>query len=252
MYVTCRYSIFHRQCFPSRPDSTSLNAWLAGRWTHLLSLLKDKPLRTSATTAQQTESSGTSGRQLKLTDYQLLALSKPDNIHRVTLWLYLWSSQQQRPATTLTFWTLILYRQTINFNYCSLITWQRINDYFMTDAAANLLLLVLLPEHQCTTGDDARIATTLVLQEMGQSFCIIENFEVEAIPREDNSSTEMWCCVVRRLNDPFEVDLQLHVYGLVIPGHPHPVMIQTHDSTGRGYGNRVCNTCSRLQCVIEA
>ena len=43
----------------------------------------------------------------------------------------------------------------------------------------------------------------------------------------------MRCCVERRLNDPFEVDLQL--YGLVIPGRPHPVMLQTHASTGRGY-----------------
>jgi len=86
-----------------------------------------------------------------------------------------------------------------------------------------------------TTGDDVRIATALVLQEMGQSqnFRVIKNFEVEAKPREDNCLTEMRCCVERRLNDPFEVDLQL--YGLVIPGRPHPVMLQTHDSTGRGY-----------------
>jgi len=77
------------------------------------------------------------------------------------------------------------------------------------------------------------IATALVLQEMGQSFRIIENFEVEAKPGEDNCSCEMRCCAMRRLDDPFEVNLQL--YGLVIPGRPHPLMLQTQSTTGLGY-----------------
>ena len=59
------------------------------------------------------------------------------------------------------------------------------------------------------------------------------NFEVEAKPREDNCSSDR-CCATRRLDDPFEVDLQL--YGLVIPERPNaPVMIQTHSSRGSGY-----------------
>ena len=78
-----------------------------------------------------------------------------------------------------------------------------------------------------------QIATALVLQDRGQNLRIIESFEVEAKPREDNCSAEMECCVVRTLNDPFEVDLKL--YGLVIPGRSNPVMTQTHSSTGLGY-----------------
>ena len=77
-----------------------------------------------------------------------------------------------------------------------------------------------------------QIATALVLQERGPNFHITENFEVEAKPREDNCSSDR-CCATRRLDDPFEVDLKL--YGLVTPEHPHPVMLQTHDSSGRGY-----------------
>ena len=88
-----------------------------------------------------------------------------------------------------------------------------------------------------STGDGSvRIGTALVLQDRGQNLRIIENFEVEAKPREDNCLSEIRCCVMRRLNDSFEVDLRLHVYGLVIPGRPNaPVMVQTHDSTGFGY-----------------
>ena len=87
--------------------------------------------------------------------------------------------------------------------------------------------------------DNVRIATALVLQEMGQNFRINQNFEVEAKPREDNCLPEsrsdlMQCCVNRTLDDPFEDDLQL--YGLVIPGLQNgSCMIQTHGSPGRGY-----------------
>ena len=90
-----------------------------------------------------------------------------------------------------------------------------------------------------TVGDDVVIATALVLEDRGENFHIIQNFEVEAKPREDNCSREsrsdlMRCCVSRRLDDPFEVDLQL--YGLVIPELQNgPYMIQTHATTGRGY-----------------
>jgi len=86
--------------------------------------------------------------------------------------------------------------------------------------------------YQSTGNSNVRIATALVLQDRGQDYSIIENFEVEARPREDNCSAAR-CCARRTLNGPFEVDLQL--YGLVIPGRPHPLMLQTHDSTGRGY-----------------
>ena len=87
--------------------------------------------------------------------------------------------------------------------------------------------------------DNVRIATALVLQEIGQDFRINQNFEVEAQPREDNCLPEsrldlMQCCVNRTLDDPFEDDLQL--YGLVIPELQNgPHMIQTRGSTGRGY-----------------
>ena len=90
-----------------------------------------------------------------------------------------------------------------------------------------------------TVGDDAVIATALVLQEIGQNFLIIQNFEVKAKPREDNCLPEsrsdlMQCCVYRTLDDPFEDNLQL--YGLVIPELQNgPHMIQTHESAGRGY-----------------
>ena len=91
-----------------------------------------------------------------------------------------------------------------------------------------------------TNSDNVRIATALVLQETGQNFRIIQNFEVEAQPREDNCLPEsrsdlMQCCVYRTLDDPFaEVDLQL--YGLVIPEVRNgPRMIQTQGSPGRGY-----------------
>ena len=91
-----------------------------------------------------------------------------------------------------------------------------------------------------TVGDDVVIATALVLQETGQNFLIIQNFEVEAQPREDNCLPEsrsdlMQCCVNRTLDDPFaEDDLQL--YGLVIPELQNgPRMIQTHALTGHGY-----------------
>ena len=90
-----------------------------------------------------------------------------------------------------------------------------------------------------TVGDDVVIATALVLEDRGENFHIVQNFEVEAQPREDNCLPEsqsdgMQCCVSRRLDDPFEDDLQL--YGLVIPELQNgPYMIQTHGSTGRGY-----------------
>ena len=90
-----------------------------------------------------------------------------------------------------------------------------------------------------TVGDDVLIATALVLQIRGEKFHIVQNFEVEAKPSEDNCLPEsrsdlMQCCVSRRLDDPFEDDLQL--YGLVIPELQNgPHMIQTHGSTGRGY-----------------
>ena len=91
-----------------------------------------------------------------------------------------------------------------------------------------------------TVGDDVVIATALVLQETGQNFLIIQNFEVEAQPREDNCLPEsrsdlMQCCVSRTLVDPFAED-NLQLYGLVIPELQNgPYMIQTHGSTGRGY-----------------
>ena len=87
--------------------------------------------------------------------------------------------------------------------------------------------------------NNVRVATALVLQATGQNFLIIQNFEVEAQPREDNCLPEsrsdlMQCCVNRTLDDPFEDDLQL--YGLVIPELQNgPRMIQTHGSPGRGY-----------------
>ena len=87
--------------------------------------------------------------------------------------------------------------------------------------------------------DNVRIATALVLQETGQNFLIIQNFEVEAQPRDnclpESRSDLMQCCVNRTLDDPFaEDDLQL--YGLVIPESQNgPHMIQTHATTGRGY-----------------
>ena len=90
-----------------------------------------------------------------------------------------------------------------------------------------------------TVGDNVVIATALVLEDRGENYHIVQNFEVEAQPREDNCLPEsrsdlMQCCVSRTLDDPFEVDLQL--YGLVIPELPNgPHMIQTQGSTGRGY-----------------
>ena len=87
--------------------------------------------------------------------------------------------------------------------------------------------------YQNTGNTNVQIATALVLQERGPNFHIIENFEVEAKPREDNCSSDR-CCAIRRLDEPFEVDLQL--YGLVIPERPNaPVMIQTHSTSGSGY-----------------
>ena len=87
--------------------------------------------------------------------------------------------------------------------------------------------------YQNTGNTNVQIATALVLEDRGPNFHIIENFEVEAKPREDNCSSDR-CCATRRLDNHFEVDLQL--YGLVIPERPNaPVMIQTHSSSGSGY-----------------
>jgi len=83
-----------------------------------------------------------------------------------------------------------------------------------------------------TGNSNVRIATALVLLDRGPNFHIIENFEVEAKPGEDNCSADR-CCAMRTLDDPFEVDLQL--YGLVIPELTDPVMIQTHSTSGSGY-----------------
>jgi len=60
-----------------------LTVILAHRHTHLLSLLKAEPFEDIS--HNRTYSSGTSGRQLKLNDYQLLVLSQPDTIHHVPL-----------------------------------------------------------------------------------------------------------------------------------------------------------------------
>ena len=123
-----KYSSFHRQFFQVFTIASRLyhlEYWLAGRHRHLLSILKAEPFKipkTSATTG--TESSGTSGRQLKLIDYQLLVLSQPEKSHRVPLWFYLRSFWQRRPTTMLAFWMLILYRYAITFNNSSLVTWQ--------------------------------------------------------------------------------------------------------------------------------
>ena len=91
-----------------------------------------------------------------------------------------------------------------------------------------------------TNSDNVRITTALVLQETGQNVLVIQNFEVEAKPREDNCLPEsrsdlMQCCVYRTLDDPFaEDDLQL--YGLVTSELQNgPRMIQTQGSAGHGY-----------------
>ena len=97
-----------------------------------------------------------------------------------------------------------------------------------------------------TVGDDVVIATALVLEDRGDNFHIVQIFEVEAQPSEDNCLPEsrsdlMQCCVSRTLDDPFEDDL--HLYGLVIPELQNgPRMIQTHGSAGRGYQFTQCYT----------
>jgi len=49
--------------------------------------------------------------------------------------------------------------------------------------------------YQNTGSTDVRIATALALQDEGQNYSIIEKFEVEAKPREDNCSSDR-CCVM--------------------------------------------------------
>jgi len=72
--------------FPIVPRLSHLEYWLTGRHRHLLSLLKGRALQDSEDVSyNRTESSGTSGRQLKLIDYQLLVLSQPEKSHRVPL-----------------------------------------------------------------------------------------------------------------------------------------------------------------------
>jgi len=71
------------QVFAIAPQLNHLEYWLAGRHWPLLSLLKAEPFEDISYSS--TENSGTSGRQLKLIDYQPLVLSQPEKSHRVPL-----------------------------------------------------------------------------------------------------------------------------------------------------------------------
>jgi len=51
--------------------------------------------------------------------------------------------------------------------------------------------------YQSTGNSNVRIATALVLQDRGQDYSIIENFEVEARPREDNCSAASMLCYAK-------------------------------------------------------
>ena len=73
-----KYSSFHRQFFQVItivPRLNHLEYWLIGSHTHLVVITKGRALQDSKDVSyNRTESSGTSGRQLKLINYQLLVL----------------------------------------------------------------------------------------------------------------------------------------------------------------------------------
>ena len=91
-----------------------------------------------------------------------------------------------------------------------------------------------------TTGGRVNIATVLLLEDMGATYQVVAELNVEAVPGEDNCSsgspTDGQCCVTRNLaaESQFEVNSR-YLYGVVdLPGGPN--MRQTHVSVGHpGY-----------------
>ena len=105
-----KYSSFHRQFSkfsPSRPNSITWNTGSQGGIGICRHYIKDRALQDSEYVSYNgTESSGTSGKQLKLIDYRLLVLSQPE---KSIVCLYLRSFRQRRPA---------YYARFLKCSYC--------------------------------------------------------------------------------------------------------------------------------------
>ena len=87
-----------------------------------------------------------------------------------------------------------------------------------------------------------KIATVLLLEDMGANYRIVTSFTVEAIPGEDSCLSgrpaDGQCCVTRNLSAECQFMINSsYLYGLVIPTElsDGPNMIQTQGSIGRGY-----------------
>ena len=83
-----------------------------------------------------------------------------------------------------------------------------------------------------------RVATVLLLEDMGANYRIVEQFTVEGLPDDSclpgrYSSQIGGCCVIRNLTTRDLISGYL--YGVVDLSEGGPDMIQTHGSNGRGY-----------------
>ena len=88
-----------------------------------------------------------------------------------------------------------------------------------------------------TTGVRTRIATVLLLEDMGASYRIVEQFTVEGLP-DDSCLPGMYartggCCVIRNLTT--QDLIPGYLYGVVDLSDGGPNMIQTFGSNGRGH-----------------
>ena len=87
-----------------------------------------------------------------------------------------------------------------------------------------------------------RIATVLLLEDMGVNYQVVAELNVMAEPGEDSclsGSPDGQCCVTQIQAQDTVINAS-HLYGLVIPEQASlpdgPNMIQTHNATaGRGY-----------------
>ena len=85
------------------------------------------------------------------------------------------------------------------------------------------------------------MATVLLLEDMGASYRIVDQFTVEGLP-DDSCLPGMYaqiggCCVIRNLTT--QDLIPGYLYGVVDLSDGGPDMIQTHSSNGRGYLSQV-------------
>ena len=81
------------------------------------------------------------------------------------------------------------------------------------------------------------ISTVLLLEDMGASYRIVEQFTVEGLP-DDSCLPGMYaqiggCCVIR--NQTTQDLIPGYQYGVVALSEGGPDMIQTHGVNGRGH-----------------